>query len=93
MKNKKTSLVVVGIVVVAAFLAVRPILGQVAKPATAVPSVAGRYQVVNGTPDQARHIMLLDTLTGDTWMICDRSDNSTAWCKMPRVDAPSKSDR
>jgi len=41
----------------------------------------GRYQIANGTPDQARNIMLLDTQTGKTWIICNGA-GGTAWCIM-----------
>ncbi len=41
----------------------------------------GRYQIVNGTPDQARNIMLLDTITGETWLSCT-VEGAFGWCKM-----------
>jgi hypothetical protein len=31
----------------------------------------GRYQIVNGTPELTRNIMLLDTWTGNTWIVCE----------------------
>ena len=40
----------------------------------------GRFQVVNGTPELTHNIMLLDTQTGKTWIICGTSP--TAWCAM-----------
>ncbi len=43
----------------------------------------GRFQIVNATPDQTRNIMLLDTVTGDTWLTCT-SDGATGWCPMSR---------
>lgn len=48
----------------------------------------GRYQVVNGTPDLTRNIMLLDTQTGSTWIKCSDSGVS-GWCLMPRWSASS----
>ena len=49
--------------------------GQTARPpSTAVVTGGapnGRFQIVNGTPDVARNIMLLDTVTGDTWLFCN----------------------
>lgn len=55
---------------------------------------AGRYQIVNGTPDQARNIMLLDTATGQSWISCigeldGGKTTATQWCKIPRTDATS----
>jgi hypothetical protein len=47
----------------------------------------GRYQVVNGRPDMVRTIMLLDTVTGETWVICADTDGNMAWCKMPRTNS------
>jgi|SRR2546425_2082891 len=43
----------------------------------------GRFQIVNGTPDMTRNIMLLDTVTGDTWILCT-TEGATGWCRMPR---------
>lgn len=57
-------------------------------PRTAV----GRFQVVNGTPDRSGNIMLLDTVTGETWIICDY-DGESRWCPMTRSTAPAKSAR
>jgi len=41
----------------------------------------GRYQIVNGTPELAHNIMLLDALTGKTWEVC-KIDKEDAWCGM-----------
>jgi hypothetical protein len=49
-------------------------------------AVTGRYQVVNGTPEIARNIMLLDTVTGDSWILCVGVNDETTWCKIPRSD-------
>lgn len=48
----------------------------------------GRYQIVNGTPDLTRNIMLLDTQTGDSWIDCD-DDGRTTWCRILRSNAPT----
>ena len=59
---------------------------QAPKPHTftgAQSSYVGRYQVVNGTPQFARNIMLLDTVTGMTWVYCNASDGSDTWCYVP----------
>jgi hypothetical protein len=45
---------------------------------------AGRYQIVNGTPEYAANIMLLDTATGDSWIKCASEEVGSLWCKMPR---------
>jgi hypothetical protein len=45
----------------------------------------GRFQIVNGTPDLTRNIMLLDTETGDSWIICTIGENNgDAWCRMDK---------
>ena len=49
------------------------------KPIESEPN--GRYQIANGTPEMTRNIMLLDTQTGKTWIICEGADG-TAWCAM-----------
>ena len=46
----------------------------------------GRYQVVNGTPDSGRNIMLLDTVQGISWIVCDSDTNGVGWCRMPKTD-------
>jgi hypothetical protein len=47
---------------------------------------AGRWTIVNGTPEFAMNIMLLDTATGDVWLKCSQEDGTNVWCKMPRTD-------
>jgi hypothetical protein len=42
---------------------------------------SGRYQVVNGTPELSKNIMLLDSATGQSWIICN-GDNGAQWCRM-----------
>ena|SRR5258705_7463881 len=44
----------------------------------------GRWQIVNGTPEAARNIMLLDTETGDSWITCNGPEG-TGWCMLPRT--------
>jgi hypothetical protein len=55
-------------------------------PAAVVSSAGGRFQVVNGTPDQARNIMLLDSTTGDTWVACADAE-TRGWCRLLRSNA------
>lgn len=52
----------------------------------------GRYTIINGTPDLARNIVLLDTRTGRTWLMCKgRPDDialvDTKWCALEYVGA------
>jgi hypothetical protein len=58
--------------------------------ATAQRAAGGRYQIVNGTPEMTRNIMLLDTEMGRTWIICTLGDSSTGWCPMSVAGTPSK---
>lgn len=32
--------------------------------------------------------MLLDTITGATWGICDSKDGTVGWCRMLKSEAP-----
>ena len=54
----------------------------------------GRYTIVNGTPSMARNIMLLDTITGATWLVCgDPKGEANGWCPLSRsfsAGAPNK---
>jgi hypothetical protein len=58
-------------------------------PSRVVASGYGRFQIVNGTPELTRNIMLLDTETGESWITCTDSDNSSLWCHMERSSARS----
>jgi hypothetical protein len=45
------------------------------------PAPTGRYQIANGTPELSKNIMLLDTWTGETWIICGGNGvSATSWC-------------
>lgn len=55
------------------------------QPKTVRPPENGRFEIVNGTPDAARNIMLLDTQTGDSWIMCSGSNGVTGWCRMDRT--------
>jgi hypothetical protein len=48
---------------------------------------SGRWQIVNGTPEQASNIMLLDTQTGDSWITCFSSDGGTMWCLILKTNS------
>jgi hypothetical protein len=50
---------------------------------------AGRWSIVNGTPQYARNIMLLDTATGQTWTKCADKDGAEFWCYVTRTMAPT----
>ena len=59
-----------------------------AQPPHAVnPGTVGRFQIVNGTPAMSRNVMLLDTLTGDSWQICGANKSINEWCLMARESA------
>lgn len=65
-----------------------------AKNAPPVPSSEiGRYQIVNGLPSMARDIMLLDTKTGRTWILCTTKDSTATtdsnWCSMKQFGYPA----
>lgn len=53
---------------------------------TEVANRGGRFQVMNGTPQFARNIMIIDTQTGRAWIMCETKDASsmtnTNWCAM-----------
>jgi hypothetical protein len=47
------------------------------------PHVIGRFQVVNPTHEFRGSTMLLDTATGETWMVCGGpKEPPSRWCKM-----------
>jgi hypothetical protein len=52
----------------------------------AQPEIKNRFQIVNGTPELTRNIMLLDTQTGDSWQICgsNKPNEISGWCLMTR---------
>jgi hypothetical protein len=49
----------------------------------------GRYRITSGTPQLSRYIVLLDTVTGRSWMHCTGMD----WCPMPVRNTQTKPDR
>jgi hypothetical protein len=63
--------------------------GQFVAPAGAaigtIPTT-GRFQVVDPTPDIVRNVTLLDTATGETWLLCNGKDG-TVWCVVPRTES------
>ena len=61
---------------------------------TAITSgVNGRWQIVNGTPEITRNIMLLDTETGNSWVTCNGPHGETYWCVITKSDSTtSRSD-
>jgi hypothetical protein len=60
--------------------------------AQASAATPGRYQIINGTPQFARNIMLVDTHTGRSWLLCETKDKesatSTNWCAMEFYGSP-----
>ena len=55
----------------------------------AVQSGGGRFQVVNGTPEQGRNIMLLDSSSGESWIVCNDEGGQVGWCRMNRFNTSS----
>lgn len=53
---------------------------------TVTSGVNGRWQIVNGTPEQARNIMLLDTQTGDSWINCKGDGGENDWCLIRKTN-------
>jgi hypothetical protein len=60
-------------------------------PQSAAVQRTGRFEIVNGTPDMARNIMLLDTWTGDSWEKCSSTDNDDGWCPLPQFSGTAAS--
>jgi len=58
------------------------------EPKYPIAPLAGRYQVVNGTPEMAKNIMLLDTWTGETWILCGPLNDLGQWCHMQSHGQP-----
>jgi hypothetical protein len=58
------------------------------RPVVSSSLTMGRYQVVNPTPEFAEHAMLLDTATGQTWLMC-KSGDTRGWCGMFRQQGTS----
>jgi hypothetical protein len=79
--TKRTVSVLVGAAVLLALGVSVPAVGQ---SRAIVQSGVGRYQIVNGTPEMTRNIMLLDTVTGDTWVVCGNEKETTGWCPLLR---------
>jgi hypothetical protein len=44
--------------------------------------VVGRYHIVNATPTIAANTMLLDTMTGKSWITCPGTDGLPGWCSI-----------
>ena len=40
------------------------------------------FQIVNGTPEYAVNIMLLNTHTGESWVNCRGEGGENGWCPM-----------
>src|ERR1700722_7074417 len=72
-----------GVLALAASLPPNP-QGQIPSRSTPKPIETppiARYQIVNGTPEMTHNIMLLDTQTGKTWIVCT-IDKEDSWCAM-----------
>jgi hypothetical protein len=60
-----------------------------APPQVVRASSSGRWTIVNGTPELTRNIMLLDTVTGETWVTCSDTTGTRYWCKIIRTNMPT----
>lgn len=49
----------------------------------------GRFQIVNPTPQYLRNVMLIDTVTGESWVSCTSKDDQAGWCALPRWSSGS----
>jgi hypothetical protein len=44
----------------------------------------GRWQIVQGPPTGLYRTFLIDTMTGDTFIVCGNKDEAVeGWCRMP----------
>jgi hypothetical protein len=58
------------------------------------PQDTGRFQIVDGTPEYAMNIMLIDTWTGNSWQTCRDSNGTDGWCPLPLFNsAPGTTNR
>src|SRR2546425_11565329 len=82
------------IIVVFLGMAADVALGQAGRGVQPIVGVApnGRFQIGNGTPDMTRNIMLLDTVTGDTWILCT-TEGATGWGRMARSGAAAAEEK
>lgn len=86
----------IGAVLVAGLIVSSPLVAQ-RRPTVAEADAfmaqrqEGRFVIVNGTPDLARNIMLLDTATGESWVSCTGRGVS-GWCKQPRFEEAARAD-
>jgi hypothetical protein len=46
----------------------------------------GRYQIV-ASPAAMRATFLLDTVTGESWILCNGADAGDTWCSVPRTSS------
>jgi hypothetical protein len=82
---KKQTVVISALIVAIVCLAIaQPNATQTRTTTTNTQTANGRWQIVNGTPEMTRNIMLLDTQTGDSWINCSDSKGATNWCSMSR---------
>jgi len=83
--------IVLGLAVLMTFLVGGLMVGRAdaAPPAVVTSGPPGRWQIVNGTPEQAGNIMLLDSATGQTWVICTDEQGTRIWCSLERSVFPS----
>jgi hypothetical protein len=78
---KRAVAVTVAVVLVLVFWLGVPARGD---SRAAVQSGGGRFQIVNGTPEMTRNIMLLDSTSGESWIVCTDEGGTSGWCQMTR---------
>jgi hypothetical protein len=81
--RKQTIIVSVMVVAVVCLVLAQPNATQT-RSTISTQAANGRWQIVNGTPEMSRNIMLLDTQTGDSWIVCSDSKGVTYWCSLSR---------
>jgi hypothetical protein len=86
--NSKILVAVVALVALAVGFVATRAEGQ-AKGAVREQNV-GRWQVVQGPPTGLYRTFLIDTMTGDTFIICgSKEEGIEGWCPMPLLKAAS----
>jgi hypothetical protein len=84
MKRVLVAVLTVG-VLAGGFFAVRA-EGQSSKPPTSASGPVGRWQIVQGPPTGLYRTFLIDTVSGDTFIVCGSKDEGIeGWCPMPHL--------
>src|SRR5277367_3839022 len=84
--KKRTAVLGILVGAILCLIAAQPNATQTRPPET-IKAGNGRWAIVNGTPELAHNIMLLDTQTGDAWILCNSADGETNWCTITRTSS------